>query len=191
MKKYYLFLSIAIMIVSSGCGKDNSNDNNKSNDNNISITKESTHEDMGMDHSGSGEVPDTLKVAENPTYKVGSNAIIKTDHMQGMKNAEATIVGAYDTVAYSLSYTQTTDGKRIEDHKWVIQEELKNAGDKVLDPGSEAIIEADHMQGMKGATGVIDSAKRTTVYMIDYTPTTGGERVTNHKWVTDSELSAK
>lgn len=186
MKKYFLILSISIMIIISGCGKDNSNEND-----NTAITNESTHENMDMEHSGSGEVPDKLKVAENPTYKVGSNAIIKTDHMEGMKDAEATIVGAYDTVAYSLSYTPTTGGKRVENHKWVIQEELKDAGDKVLDPGSEAIIEADHMKGMKGATGVIDSSKQTTVYMIDYTPTTGGERVTNHKWVTDGELSSK
>jgi len=45
------------------------------------------------------------------------------------------------------------------------------------------------MKGMKGAIAVIDSAEQTTVYMVDYTPTTGGEKVTNHKWVTESELS--
>jgi hypothetical protein len=37
----------------------------------------------------------------------------------------------------------------------------------------------------------IDSAEHTTVYMVDYMPTTGGEMVKNHKWVTESELSAK
>src|SRR5699024_12712630 len=42
-------------------------------------------------HSDSGEVPDDLKEAANPTYEVGSKAIIETDHMEGMKNAEATI----------------------------------------------------------------------------------------------------
>jgi hypothetical protein len=31
-------------------------------------------------------------------------------------------------------------------------------------------------------------AKRGTVYKVDYTPTTGGPKVTNHKWVTESEL---
>lgn len=31
----------------------------------------------------------------------------------------------------------------------------------------------------------------TTFYMIDYIPTTGREKVTNHKWVTESELSVK
>ncbi len=47
------------------------------------------------------------------------------------------------------------------------------------------------MKGMDGATAEIDSGEPTTVYMIDYTPTSGGEKVTNHKWVTESELSAK
>ncbi len=46
------------------------------------------------------------------------------------------------------------------------------------------------MKGMDGAKAIIDSAEPTTVYMVDYTPTTGGEPVKNHKWVTESELSA-
>ncbi len=47
------------------------------------------------------------------------------------------------------------------------------------------------MKGMKGAKATIDSAEKTTVYMVDYTPTTGGKKVKNHKWVTESALSAK
>lgn len=47
---------------------------------------------------------------------------------------------------------------------------------------------ADHMEGMNGATAVIDSAEQTTVYMVDFT-STSGEEVKNHKWVTESELS--
>ncbi len=159
--------------------------------------KEENHEnmDMGsdshesMDHSSSGEVPDDLKKADNPTYEVGSQAIIKTDHMKGMKGAEATIVGAYDTTAYVISYTPTTGGERVEDHKWVIHEEIEGAGEKPFEPGAEVTIDASHMKGMDGATAEIESAKQTTVYMIDYTPTTGGEEVKNHKWVTGSELS--
>ncbi|MBO1914710.1 DUF1541 domain-containing protein, partial [Microvirga sp. 3-52] len=102
--------------------------------------------------------------------------------------AVATIVGAYDTTAYAISYTPVTGGERVENHKWVIQEEIKDADDKILEQGTEVTIEADHMKGMEGATAEIDSDEKTTVYMIDYTPTTGGEKVTNHKWVTESEL---
>ena len=146
---------------------------------------------MNMDHSGSGEVPDDLQEAQNPTFEVGSQAIIETDHMEGMKGAEATIVGAYDTTAYALTYTPETGGEPVENHKWVIHEELENPGDEPLEAGDEATISADHMEGMDGATATIDSAEQTTVYMVDFVPTTGGEEVTNHKWVTEDELSAE
>ena len=150
-----------------------------------------SHEGMDMNHSGSGEVPEGLKVAENPTFEVGSQAIIETDHMEGMDGAEATIVGAFDTTAYAISYTPTTGGERVSNHKWVIQEEIDDAGNEMLEPGTEVTVKADHMEGMDGATAEIDSSEQTTVYMVDYTPTNGGEKVTNHKWVTESELSAK
>jgi len=156
----------------------------------------STDENMEMDHSGmnhssTGEVPEDLKVADNPTYKVGSQVILETDHMEGMKGAEATITGAYETTAYVISYMPTSGGERVENHKWVIQEEIKKAGDNSLEPGTKVTIEADHMPGMEGATAEIESAEPTTVYMVDYTPTSSGEVVKNHKWVTESELSAK
>lgn len=175
-------VSIAAVFTLSACASDDKETN--------------THENMEMDHSSmnhssTGEVPETLKVADNPTYEVGSHAILETDHMEGMKGAEATIVGAYDTTAYIISYTPTSGGERVENHKWVIQEEIKDAGDKTLEPGTKVTIEADHMTGMKDATAEIDSAELTTVYMVDYTPTSGGEIVKNHKWVTESELSTK
>ncbi|CCF15462.1 uncharacterized ydhK domain protein [Brevibacillus laterosporus GI-9] len=47
------------------------------------------------------------------------------------------------------------------------------------------------MPGIKGATAKFDSVEHTTAYMVDYTPTTGGEPMKNHKWVTESELSTK
>ena len=145
--------------------------------------------DEDMNHSSSGEVPDELEAAENPTYEVGSKAIIETDHMDGMKGAEATIVGAYSTNVYAVSYVPTTGGEEVTNHKWVIQEELVNAGDDLLEPGTEVTLDADHMEGMQGAEATIDTGEQTTVYMIDYTSTTDGEKVTNHKWVTEDELS--
>lgn len=106
-----------------------------------------------------------------------------------MKGAKATIVGAYDTTVYTISYTPTNGGPEVKNHKWVIQEELKDAGKEPLQPGTEVVVNADHMEGMEGATAVIDSAEQTTVYMVDFTSTTG-EEVKNHKWVTESELSS-
>lgn len=77
----------------------------------------------------------------------------------------------------------------MKNHKWVIHEEIENAGDKPFQPGDEVVLNADHMEGMKGAKAVIDSAKQTTVYMVDYIDTETGQKVTNHKWVTEDELS--
>ena len=140
----------------------------------------------GMVHDDSGEIPEGLKEAENPTYNVGETATITDGHMEGMEGAEATIVGAFDTVAYEVSYDPTNGGPREENHKWVIHEEIADAGEEPFEPGDEVTLEANHMEGMEGATATIDDAKSTTVYMIDYQPTTGGEEVKNHKWVTDS-----
>lgn len=146
--------------------------------------------DMDMDHSGSGEVPDGLQAAENPTYEVGSQVTVEADHMAGMQGVEATVSGAFDTTVYSISYTPTDGGEPVEDHKWVAHEELENPGEEPLQPGTEVTVNADHMDGMDGANVVIDSAEETTVYMIDYTASTG-EEVTNHMWVTESEITAE
>ncbi|MGE6489246.1 YdhK family protein [Paenisporosarcina sp. NPDC076898] len=181
MKKKLLYLSAAAMVVLSGCGNDTSSD------------KEANHEEMdhGDSHSSSGEVPEGLKEATNPTFEVGSKATITNAHMKGMKDAEATIVGAYDTTVYTISYTPTTGGEKVKDHKWIIHEEIKDATADPYKAGDEVIVEADHMEGMKGATAKVDSAEQTTVYMVDYISTDSGEEVKNHMWVTESELTAE
>lgn len=148
------------------------------------------HSEMDMNHSSSGDVPEGLKAAENPTYEVGSQAIIESGHMESMKGAEATIVGAFDTTAYAISYTPATGGEKVENHKWIIHEEIKDAGEVTYEPGAEVTVNASHMAGMNGAVAEVESAEKTTVYMVDFTPTTGGKKVKNHKWVTESELSA-
>ncbi|WP_026566215.1 YdhK family protein [Bacillus sp. UNC41MFS5] len=181
------FVFLILMLMLSACAN---NSNEKGSDDNKKMDHNSTDMEH-MEHSSSGEIPNGLKEKANPTYKVGSQAIINADHMEGMNKAKATIVGAYETTAYAVTYTPTTGGEKVKNHKWVIQEEIKNAGSTSLKPGTEVILEADHMEGMKGATGTINSAEQTTVYMIDYTPLDGGEKVTNHKWVTESELSTK
>jgi hypothetical protein len=203
-KNYITILLAAAMIGLSACGNsaagngtaDNASDSGTAGTNTSSQQEEMIQSGMKMDHSemdhsGSGEVPAGLKEAQNPRFPVGSQAVIHADHMPGMNGAEATIVGAYDTIVYTVSYTPTTGGARVTDHKWIIHEEIENAQAKVYESGAEVTITADHMQGMKGATATIESAEPTTVYMVNYLSTTDGEKVTNHKWVTESELSAK
>ena len=42
----------------------------------------------------SGPAPEGIVAAEKPTYPVGAHVTLTTDHMAGMKNAPATVVGA-------------------------------------------------------------------------------------------------
>lgn len=149
-------------------------------------------DDMGgMMHDDSGEIPEGLQEAENPTYPVGDTVTIQADHMAGMEGATGTIVGAFDTVAYEVTYEPTNGDSIVENHKWVLKEEIPEARnqEEPLSEGTEVTLEASHMEGMEGATATIDSAEETTVYMLDYQPTDGGEMVKNHKWVTEDELS--
>lgn len=142
-----------------------------------------------MDHSSSGEVPEDLANAEDPTYPVGSEAVMSADHMKGMDGAVATIEGAYDTTVYAVTYTPTTGGEEVENHKWVIHEEIENPEEQPYEQRDEVVLNADHMEGMKGATATIDSAEENNVYMVSYTDSETGEKVENHKWVTENELS--
>lgn len=147
----------------------------------------SSHEEMN--HSGSSDIPESLEEAEDPAYPVGSQAMINAEHMPGMKGAEATISGAFNTTVYSVTYQPTTGGEAVENHKWVVHEEIENNDDEPFQPGDKVILDADHMEGMDNAEAVIETVEHTTVYMVDYTDTETGEQVTYHKWVTESELS--
>lgn len=187
MKKQIYLASAAMLVLLGGCGNDDKAEKNP--DTMVETNNDASHQEMN--HSSSGDVPDTLEVAADPTYPVGTEANIQTDHMEGMKGAVATITGAYETTVYEVTYTPVGGGEEVPNHKWVIQEELSDIGDETVADGTEVTLEADHMKGMKGAKAIVDSSEKTTVYMIDYTPTTGGEKVTNHKWVVESELTPK
>lgn len=158
-----------------------------------SMSSMSSMEESGHDmvHDESGDIPEGLKISQTPTYQVGDKVEVLTDHMEGMEGAEATVVGAFDTIAYEISYDPVDGGPRVENHKWVIHEEIEEAKEVPFEPGTEVKIKANHMEGMEGATATIEASDKTTVYMIDYQPTTGGPEIKNHKWVTDMELSVE
>jgi hypothetical protein len=184
IKMVGILLLTVSLLAACGSGKDREMDT-------MDHSSPSEESKEGMHHSSSGELPEGLQEAENPTYKAGSKAIITADHMGGMDGAEATIAGAYKTTAYAISFTRTDTGEEIKGHKWIIHEEIEDAGDVPYEAGDEVTVSTDHMEGMDGADAVIDSAVNTIVYMVDYTSTTDGQEVKNHKWVTESELSAK
>lgn len=195
------FTSVFAVSLLAACG-DGETQTSENGDSQGTETESSSEEEMDiasdsgdhMDHSAeemssSGEVPEDLEEAENPTYEVGSQAMIEAEHMQGMDGAEATISGAFDTTVYTVSYTPTNGGDPVEDHKWVVHEEFEDPGEAPLEPGDVAVMNASHMEGMEGATATIDSAEDTTVYMVDFITTDTEEEVQNHKWVTESELA--
>ncbi|MGP6172600.1 YdhK family protein [Corynebacterium sp. A21] len=133
-----------------------------------------------------GPAPEGITVATDPTYPVGSQVILTADHMPGMDGAEATISGAFDTTTYSISYTPVDGGEPVTDHRWVVHEELVDPGEAPLPDGAEVALKAEHMPGMKGAEATIDYSTDETVYMVDLT--TEDMTMTNHKWVTESEI---
>ncbi|QCR32546.1 YdhK family protein [Lysinibacillus sp. SGAir0095] len=187
-KKIFGIISLAAVISLSACANDNNEDEvHENSGKNLEESYDTDH--SSMNHSSDGEIPTGLKESTNPTYPADSKAIIQTNHMEGMNGAEATIVGAFDTTVYSVTYTPTIGGEPVTKHKWVIHEELEEAEQETLKSGDQVTLKANHMEGMQGANATIDSATETTVYMVDYI-STSGEEVKNHKWVTESELSA-
>ena len=147
----------------------------------------SSSDSGGMEHPmDGGPAPEGIETAESPTYPVGTEVTLTADHMEGMDGANAMIAGAYDTYTYAVDFTPSAGGEPVKDHKWVVQQEIKDAGDERLADGTEVTLEAEHMEGMKGAKATIASSTEETVYMVDYE--SDGMTMTNHKWVVESEL---
>lgn len=74
-------------------------------------------------------------------------------------------------------------------YKWVIHEEIGNVGIAPFEPGDYVLLHVDHAEGMDGAGATIESAKPTTVYMVNFLNTKTGSEVKNYQWVTEDELS--
>lgn len=152
-----------------------------------SSAQHQSHGSSEMEHPmDGGPAPDGITKASSPKYPVGTKVTLDADHMDGMQGAEATIVGAYRTYTYAVNYTPTDGGEPVKGHRWVVQEEIKDSGDKRLADGTAVTLETDHMQGMKGAKATIASSTDETVYMVDYEA--NGMKMTNHKWVVESEI---
>lgn len=150
-------------------------------------TGEST-EHAQMNSAMLAELPEELREAENPTFPIGSNVLISAEYTGGEEAVEGTVVGAYETAAYMVSYEPSTGGENVENYKWVIHEELEEAGPDLFARGEKVVLNASHMPGMHGANAYIEAVEATTVYMVDYAQS-AGEKETNHKWIVEEELS--
>lgn len=149
-------------------------------------TGEST-EHAQMNSSASGELPENLREAEDPKFPVGSNVLISAEYTDGKQAVEGIVAGAYETAAYMVSYEPSNGGENVENYKWVIHEEIEEAGPDLFARGEKVVLNASHMAGMHGANAYIEAVEATTVYMIDY-PSLSGEKTENHKWVIEEEL---
>lgn len=98
---------------------------------------------------------------------------------------------AYKTYAYEVSYTPTNGGDKVNNHKWVVNEEVADAPEDGFKKGDTVKLEADHMSGMKNAEAKIDDVEETTVYIVDYQSTDNDKMVKNHKWMTGDELKTR
>src|SRR5699024_10365670 len=111
----------------------------------------SSYDSGGMEHPmDGGPAPEGIEKAASPKYPAGTEVTLTAEHMEGMDGANATIAGAFDTYTYAVNFTPTTGGNPVKDHKWVVQEEIKDAADQRLADGTEVTLEAEHMEGMKG-----------------------------------------
>ena len=174
-------------------GETNENDKTNAGDSTEQMTGNGnkTEDTEEMEHTHSEEVTRDMIVSKDPKYPVGSEVIINADHMEGMNGADGKVVSAYDTTAYTVTYTPTDGGDKVKNHKWVVQEEIKDHGKEPYKPGDKVTLNTNHMEGMDGAEAEIEKAEKTTVYMLDYKPTNGGNEVKNHLWITESELAPK
>ena len=67
-----------------------------------------------------------------------------------------------------------------------VPEGIAEASEPTYPVGTEVQLTADHMEGMEGVKAIIASSTDETVYMVDYE--TDGMKMTNHKWVVESEI---
>ncbi|MCT2597074.1 YdhK family protein [Staphylococcus warneri] len=182
MYKKLRFIILASGLVLSACSTGSKEENNGSKD-----KKEEKH----MEHKSESKTPDDMKRTDDSKFKKGDEVTITAGHMPGMKNAKGTVKGAYKTYAYVVSYTPENGDKKVNNHKWVVNEEVADAPKNGFKKGDTVKLEADHMPGMKGAEAQIDDVEKTTVYMVDYKSTENDKMVKNHKWMTTDELKSR
>ncbi|MBF2753595.1 MULTISPECIES: DUF1541 domain-containing protein [Bacillales] len=182
MIKKLNFIILASGLVLSACSTGSKEENNDSKD-----KKSEEH----MEHKSESKAPDDMKPTNDSKYKKGDEVTITSGHMPGMKNADATVKGAYETYAYVVSYTPTNGDEKVSNHKWVVNEEVADAPKNGFKKGDTVKLEADHMSGMEGSEAQIDDVEKTTVYMVDYNSTENEKLVENHKWMTTDELKSR
>lgn len=182
MRKTIMLLAAGIAIVAAGCSPDSESEQTST------ATESVVSSQAEMAHQFEGSpAPETMVAAADPKFPLGGKVMMMGDHMTGMESTEATVVGAYDTTLYQVTYTPSTGGERVEDHKWVAYEEIEASKEPITE-GDTVVLLADHMTGMEGQEAEITGIHKGIAYMVDYTDQETGSTVTNHKWLSEEEM---
>lgn len=114
-----------------------------------------------------------------------------TDNTDDADTTSTTTATAETNETHQEDTTTADDGGHDMEHPedgGPPPEGITEATDPTYPVGSEVMLTADHMPGMDGAQATISGAFDTTTYSVSYTPTDGGEPVTDHRWVVHEEL---
>lgn len=114
-----------------------------------------------------------------------------TDNSDDADTTSTTTATAETNETHQEDTTTADDGGHDMEHPedgGPPPEGITEATDLTYPVGSEVMLTADHMPGMDGAQATISGAFDTTTYSVSYTPTDGGEPVTDHRWVVHEEL---
>lgn len=114
-----------------------------------------------------------------------------TDNSDDAETTSTTTATAETNETHQEDTTTADDGGHDMEHPedgGPPPEGITEATDPTYPVGSEVMLTADHMPGMDGAQATISGAFDTTTYSVSYTPTDGGEPVTDHRWVVHEEL---
>lgn len=114
-----------------------------------------------------------------------------TDNTDDADTTSTTTATAETNETHQEDITTADDGGHDMEHPedgGPPPEGITEATDPTYPVGSEVMLTADHMPGMDGAQATISGAFDTTTYSVSYTPTDGGEPVTDHRWVVHEEL---
>ncbi|MDG5473178.1 DUF1541 domain-containing protein [Jeotgalibacillus sp. ET6] len=205
MKRNYKFLTASValstVLVAGGCSDPEENSGDEASEGGDEIVE--TGEDgtanpqpnesfEGIELSGDGEIPEGLEGAEDPAYGEGDTVTINASHIAGMEGAEGTIVSAFDTNAYSVSYDRSDSSERVENYQWVIDEEIRGGSNEgSYAEGEEVELSTERIEGMYEANAVIEAIEEdATVYMVDFSLTESEDTALNYKWLLEKELSA-
>lgn len=103
-----------------------------------------------MNYKSESKVLDNMKSIDDSKYKKDDKIIIIVDHMFGMKNVKGIVKGVYKMYVYVVSYIFINGDEKVNNYKWVVNEEVVDVFENGFKKGDIVKLEVDYMFGMKG-----------------------------------------